>query len=282
MARWSEGTRFWVALSPIIGTFAVAVWLLVSGAGTFTQVVNFTGVFAVTVGAGFFPLWLVASSRRKGDIVPGIVHPLLGHPVVVGALYLVFLGHLLLHGLVIWRGQVAGVVSLGLAAAMVVLTVVMARSGAFDRHAAVELRATDGGSGFFAVTAGGQHPEGARVIVNRAGSEGEEEVLDAARGELPDLAALRGLRFRFPAAGMKAIGIRVHKVGPSGESEPLPCSWEVSVAPGSAADGPSGSGPSSHPETRRLAAGRSTSGAQSIPLPPESAPMVDVTLHLRG
>ena len=66
--------------------------------------------------SGIFPALLLVASRRKGELVPGVSYRALGHPLVIGGIYMLFLSNLFLHGLVIWEHplQRAGGVLVGL------------------------------------------------------------------------------------------------------------------------------------------------------------------------
>jgi hypothetical protein len=105
------------SVAPVFVPFAAVEWMLITGSGSFAGLLGFIGVIVVSLVAGIYPVLLLVASRRKGDYVPMVVHRWLGHPVLLAGLYLVFLGSLLLHGLVIWddpadeepvRGPVAG------------------------------------------------------------------------------------------------------------------------------------------------------------------------------
>ncbi|MEZ4622227.1 MAG: hypothetical protein R2867_42900 [Caldilineaceae bacterium] len=52
---------------------------------------------------GILPILLLAATRRKGDIAPEAYLTWLGHPWLVGLLYLFFIGSVLMHGLYIWQ-----------------------------------------------------------------------------------------------------------------------------------------------------------------------------------
>jgi amino acid permease len=217
--------RFFVSVSPVLLAWLLTEWMLLTGAASFAGLLSFSGLAPVTLLAGIFPVLLLRSTRSKGDVVPRIVLPLLGHPLVVGGIYLLFLANLFLHGLIIWQSAVerasallAGVLVLG-------ATVAMVRRGAFAPRTVVELRAEAGPAerAVFAITSAGR-PAPARVRLSY--SEGEQD-LQGAAGEVPRLSALRSATFSLAAVRARELKVWVHRVTPEGESEGLPALLEV-------------------------------------------------------
>src|SRR5204862_1169617 len=126
-------------------------WVSVAG------LMGFIGVIVGSLLAGIFPVLLLVASRRKGEHMPRPVHRLLGHPVRLGGLYLLFLGNVLMHGLVIWKEPWLRVGAVLVAAGIVLMTASMIRSGTFGRRLNIEVREDQAeGRTFFAVTADGQ------------------------------------------------------------------------------------------------------------------------------
>ena len=118
----------------------VAEWMVLTGTGSFAGILGFLGVMVHSLMSGIFPALLLVASRRKGELVPGVSYRALGHPLIIGGIYLLFLSNLFLHGLVIWEHplQRAGGVLVGLL--MLVVTAAMIRRGAFGPRVVVELR----------------------------------------------------------------------------------------------------------------------------------------------
>src|SRR5215813_11634126 len=108
MALWfrrailNEVGRFVLSMSPVIGVFALTEWLIFTGTSSFTGVLAVGGLLGNSLVSGIFPVLLFASSRRKGDLVPDVVIKLLGHPFVVTSIYMLFVGILFIHAIVIW------------------------------------------------------------------------------------------------------------------------------------------------------------------------------------
>jgi hypothetical protein len=182
---------------------------------------GFIGVIVASLVAGIFPVLLLVASRRKGDHVPMMVNRRLGHPALLAGLYLLFLGSLLLHGLVIWKPPWLRAGALLVAAGTVVMTVRMARDGTFSPRLNIEVRDDqDQGRTFFTVTANGRDSTSDVTLEYRDGARH----LQTAAGEIPAFSSLRHAIFEPRLAdGGRAIPrelkLRVHRVMPDGDSE---------------------------------------------------------------
>jgi amino acid permease len=219
MPNVSRG-RFLLALTPVILVLLVAEWMVLTGTGSFAGILGFLGVMVHSLMSGIFPALLLVASRRKGELVPGVSYRFLGHPLLIGAIYLLFLGNLFLHGLVIWQHPLmrAGGVFMGLL--IFGITVGMARRGAFARRAVVELRHDQrlGGRQTLNVVVGGE------PLAAEARVEGRQASV------------------ALPATGARELKLWAHRITPVGDSEPL--DGLVEIAEGNAVRridlGPSG------------------------------------------
>jgi len=129
--------RFWLSAAPVIAVLAAAEWLLLTGQGSFTRIVNFYGVLVFPTTGGIIPLMLLAASRRRGDAPAPASWPWLGNVFLLGALYVFYVGTVLLHGLVIWKGKPLQEFSaLATAALMAGATAAAIRRGSFRGQAA--------------------------------------------------------------------------------------------------------------------------------------------------
>jgi amino acid permease len=195
-------------LSGVAAVFVVAEVLLITEVGTFAGPIALTGALAVPLLAGIFPVLLLAASRRRGDFVPAGTWPWLGRPIVLGALYLLSLGAVLVYGLVIWQTPVERLLALGVAASAVAMTALVLRSDMLAPMVTVELRR--------------ERERGRDVVqVTAAGTVVRSELLPAGTRELS--VDLDGL-------GVRALRLRMHQVDPGGESEPLDLSASLREA----------------------------------------------------
>ena len=220
-----ERGRFFLSLSPVIITLLLAQWLLVTGTASFAWLISFTGIVTNSLAAGIFPVLLLISSRRKGDLVPGVVYQFLGHPLFVAIIYGVFLANLFLHGLVIWQDPLARISAVFVGLLIIGVTVAMVRGGAFAPRIVVELREDEReeGRGILAVTAGGQ-PAAAEV---RLGYPEGEQPYQTISGTVPLLSALRYATFDLPATSARELKVWAHRVTRDGGSESLSAVLEV-------------------------------------------------------
>ncbi len=207
----------------MLGCFAVTEWMLLTGSGSFAGLIGFTGIIVVSLLAGIFPVLLLVASRRKGEYMPTTVHRLLGHPLLLGGIYLLFLGSVLVHGLVIWQEPWLRAGAVLVAAGIVAMTIRMARNGTFSRRLNIEVREDQAeGRAFFAITADGQEsPSNVTLKYN----EGERH-LQASAGEIPGFSSVRHALFepalaRSPRQTPQNLKVQVHTVTPGGDSEPI-------------------------------------------------------------
>jgi hypothetical protein len=197
--------------------------MLLTGSGSFAGLISVIGVIVGSLVAGIFPVLLLIASRRKGDYVPRVVYRPLGHPVLLAGLYLLFLGSLLLHGLVIWQAPWLRAGALLVAAGIVVMTVRMVGRGTFRPRLNIEVREDQGqGRAFFTVTANGR--ESTSNVTLEYGDAARH--LHTGAGEISAFSSLRHAvfepRFRERARAIpRELSVRVHRVTPEGDSEAL-------------------------------------------------------------
>ncbi len=220
-----ERGRFVLSISPVMITLLLAQWVVVSGGASFTWLMSFSGVVTNSLAAGIFPALLLISSRRKGDLVPGVVYRSLGHPLVVGTICVLFLGNLFIHGLVIWQNPLARISAVLVGLLIIGVTISMVRHGVFAPRIVVELREDQGdeGKAAFTITAGGK-PASADV---RLGYPEGEQGHQTVSGTVPMFSALRYATFHLPATAARELKVWAHKVTPDGGSEGLPALLEV-------------------------------------------------------
>jgi hypothetical protein len=169
---------------------------------------------------GIVPLLLLLSCRRRGDVAPGTVLRLLGHPFLLCGLYLVYILLLVMHGLVLWQDPWARASALLTAIVSLTATAVMVRRGAFKPRAVIEVREDlrEGAESAFSLMADGE-PLVASVRIE---TRDEARECQAARGALPDFSRLRSLTVSLPPTPARELKLWAHRVTPDGTSEPLP------------------------------------------------------------
>ena len=104
-------------LIPVVLIFGLGEWLIAADV-SFADPIGVLGVLAYSVLGGMLPALLLLASRRKGEYVPAIVVRLVGHPLVLASLYVLFAASFVLHGLVIWEDPLQRLAALSVGAAL--------------------------------------------------------------------------------------------------------------------------------------------------------------------
>lgn len=215
------GTRaqFLLSLVPVILVLLVAEWMVLTDTGSFVGILGFLGVIVHSLMSGIFPVLLLVASRRKGELVPGVSYRALGHPLVIGGVYLLFLSNLFLHGLLIWDHPLLRVGGVLMGLVMLAVTVATIRRGAFAPRVVVELRddRRPDGQSLFAITAGGQPT----VSSVRLRTDDGERLLQSASGAVPMFGALRSVGIHLAAGPARELKVWGHTITPDGISESL-------------------------------------------------------------
>jgi hypothetical protein len=174
---------------------------------------------------------LLAASRRKGDAVPAGVIPGLGHPLVLGAIYLLGAASLFLHGLVIWENPLARGVALLAGVTCLVLTGAVWRAGAFRARLVVELRRylASGPPAQVSVVGAGSPVQADIQLLDQDHATLRQE--QAANRTAPALAAYAVVN--VPATHTRELKVWAHEITPDGNSQGLPA--EVQIVDGATA-----------------------------------------------
>jgi hypothetical protein len=224
----SERTRFLLSASPVIAVFLLTEGLLITGQGSFSGLLNFIGAIIVPLMAGVFPLLLFTAGRRKGDLVPGVLYSVLGHPVLVGGIYLLFLSSLFVYGLVIWQNPLERLGALAVGVFILAFTLSVLARGALKRRTVVEVRANseENQPGVLNILSSGQ-PLSAEVRLDYPNGE---QVHHSASLKLPDFGALRSITIRLPDRRADDLKVWLHTVSSEGQSEALPGRVQIGAA----------------------------------------------------
>jgi hypothetical protein len=187
---------------------------------------GFLGIVALPVEIGVFPALLLYASRRKGEYIPGFVLRFLAHPVIIGAMYLISVGILFLHGLFIWQELLPRTIAILVGVAVLVVTVLMMRQGAFSRRLVIEVRQepAEGGVGTFMVTDSGRAATQTKVEL---GYLDGERICQAASGTIPECSNLRFAKFSIPGTKAQELKVWLHRVTAEGQTENVPALVKV-------------------------------------------------------
>jgi hypothetical protein len=220
-------TRFLLGVAPVVLIFGVGEWQLLTGQASFAAPLGVLGVLSLSVLSGTFPALLLAASRQKGEYVPAVVPRVLGHPVVLLGVYLLFAASFFVHGLVIWEYPLQRLAALLVGVAVTGLTIVVVRRGALAARAVVELR----------VDAGPDQQSQATVNVTVRGRATLAELHLAYRGSNRDVRACVGTsgplgvpesaEVELPGTSARQLKVWTHRITPTGDSEALPARVEI-------------------------------------------------------
>ena len=221
-----RNARLIISIAPVFLLFVVAEWLLFTRRESFSGLLGILGVLLVPILGGVFPMLMLAASRRKGDYAPRFSLSFLGHPVVVGAIYLLYLGGVFIYGLIIWQDPLQRAIAIGVGVVMVIVTGLIIRRGAFAPRMVVELRVQVSDMderATLAVIADGKPVETGIRLEYVDG----EQTLRGAEFEIGSFKKLRKLWVQFPAGPSRELKLWVHAVSPEGYSSALPATLRL-------------------------------------------------------
>ena len=213
--------RVLLGLAPTVAIFAGVEALFMTGTQLFTAPLGFLGLLTCALLGGVLPMLMVAASRKRGDIVPGTVVRITGHPVTVVVVTALYVAAIAVNGLIIWQSPVERLVAAVAALAALGMVLRSYAIGAYRPRTVVELRVDEGDG------------ERARLDVSSAGrrlpvpitvdadalpvSEVTAVGLDLGRAR-----ALRSLRITLPGGITRDLKIWLHRTTLDGESQAWP------------------------------------------------------------
>jgi hypothetical protein len=216
----SRGGHFGLCIAPVAAIFLAIEWLLLTGQASFAGPLGFLGALVVPLLGGIFPMLMLAASRRKGELVPGVTLGFLGHPLVVVGVYLLFLVSIFLHGALIWSDPAQRLAALLVGLIVLGMTLVCLRRGMVARRVVVELRVdrSAGGRATYSIISSGR-PAPADVWLKY--NDGEQHSV-AASGKASAFRSLRSATFQLSATPARELKVWAHAITPEGISESLP------------------------------------------------------------
>lgn len=220
VGRLGELQRFVLAISPTVVVLAITIWLAVSGMGSFTTLLGVVSVFTLPLVTGILPLLLLLATRRKGDFAPGFVARWLGHPLLVGLLYLFFVGSILIHGLYIWESLPLRLAALLGGVVVVAVTGRVWRQGLLSGRVVIAVRHDERlqGRSQVSVVGNGQPLPVAMELCYRH----QQRQIHAATEAIADFADLHSIRLQVPATSATQLKLWLHHLAPAGASAGLP------------------------------------------------------------
>jgi amino acid permease len=226
-----ETPRFILAITPILVALAVTVWLALSGTGSFTSLLGVVSVFTLPLVTGILPLLLLVATRRKGDFPAGFVVAWLGHPIVVGLLYLFFVASVLLHGLYIWESLPLRVAAILGGMVMIALAFRIWQQGLLTGRTVITVRQDERVAGRNTV----EIMHNGQPLPTAIQQHYDDHTVQTTTANAPihDMETLRTVRVTLPAAAPTQLKVWLHHLTPEGASRGLPANVVVANgAPG--------------------------------------------------
>jgi amino acid permease len=221
--------RSLVALVPVAIAFLVLELLILAEADDFTAPLGIVGILTIPLLGGIFPMLLLAAARRRGEFVPRPVVAIIGHPFVVGAISLLYIAAIALHGLVIWQGPLERVLALTVAVGVSVVAVRAGLAGSFRPRTVVQVRVEGEGPGtaHIEVVADGRPTPAA--IDWRSGAGGGGGSVDAAEATIGEASRLERVAVSLAGVTGSEARLWIHRVDAASDSVAWPIA--VSVSP---------------------------------------------------
>ena len=209
-----------IEFAPLLLVVTITEWLVLTDRASFAQTLSFCGVIAVPIFAGIFPCLLIVSSRRKGDIAPGVVSRVLGWPALIATVYVLFLLGILLHGLFIWDQPMERAAAIVATVILVVVTALAIRRGAFASRTVLMLRddRRRGEGPALEIVSGGMRAE---ADIRLEYLDGTRELRASAVAPIA-LESLRGVTTTLPSDRVADVKVWAKRVTPDGTVESLP------------------------------------------------------------
>lgn len=212
--------RFILASSPVVMAFVLTEWLLLSGLESFSEPLSFLGIIVIALLGGIFPVFLLASGRKKGASLQAKVLNVFAHPLITGSIYIFSLSSLLLHGLLIWESTFQRISALAVAAFVLWLTYKFIKDGAFRPRILLELRqhADQHSHTVYEASNAGQAVP-VQVHLNYGHETKQEQNVS---GQIEHFDALQQAAFEMDADRARELKVWAHRVDENQESVGLP------------------------------------------------------------
>jgi amino acid permease len=218
-------SRWAIAMAPMIATFAAIEAIVLLGLGTFVEALGVVGTLEVPLLAGVFPMLLLGAARRRGEFVPRPALRLVGNPLVIAIVSVLFMAVLPIYGAVIWDDPLRRALALVVGIATVVVAAMAVAGRAFRPRSVVELRVEGRNVRTLSVSLvvdGRAVPAAATWTARRAGG-----AISGFEGRPPRADEVGGVEVPLPQGSPSEVRIWSHEVRVDGESSPWPAAASV-------------------------------------------------------
>jgi amino acid permease len=218
--------QFLVSLAPIFLLFILVEWMLIVKRTSFTGLLGIVGVFLIPILGGIFPVLMLAASRRKGDYIPKPSISIMGNPLVLMIVYLLYLGSIFVYGFFIWDNPVQRAIAIGTGVMILIFTYLTFQRGAYTSRVVIELKVeeldTTERATLALVDAG--KPLTGRFKLVYANEEHSSQGNEVAAASFKQL---RKIFIEFSSPTSKEMKVWLHRITPLGSSEPLNATLQI-------------------------------------------------------
>jgi hypothetical protein len=121
-SKTKKTTQFLVSVAPIFCLFITIEWMLFTNRVSFSWLLGIVGVLLLPLLGGIFPMLMLAASRRKGDYTPRLSFGFLENPLILGFVYLIYLGSGFIYGFFIWEDPIQRLIAIGVGIMTLIVT----------------------------------------------------------------------------------------------------------------------------------------------------------------
>ncbi len=234
LGRWVDAggrfARFAARATPVVILFVIVAVLLANNAISMTSILALIGTLTVPLLGGVVPMLVLVAARRRGERVPKRFLRPLGHPIVAGVVGLVFLMGVAAFGLWIWREPLDRLAALGVSGAILALTALSVRRGAFSPRTVIEYRIESGPPpfGILSVVSRGRQVAAEVRLQDDAG----ERAIPGPIAEIPRPTRVRRLVVTVPASAAREMRLWLHAIAPSGASGDVGTPTDIAIGDG--------------------------------------------------
>lgn len=210
-----------ISFIPIIILFIIVEWMLFTNQASFSGLIGVMGLLMTPILGGIFPMLMLASSRRKGDYTVQYSYGFLGNPLVLGIVYVIYLGGVFFYGLFVWNDPLQSAIAIGMGIVILIITFLVTWQGAFTPRAVVELRvdvADNSEHALLTVVDKGKPLAGEIRFLYRD----KEETRYGSEMDVPSYKQLEKIILQIPSITSQELKIWLHCITPEGNSDPIP------------------------------------------------------------
>lgn len=209
-----------LSLLPLMAIFGYVQFAFYSGQYSFIKPLELNGSLLTPLLAGLFPVLLLVVSRRRGRAIGGAkLSSLLTHPILLGAIALLYFSSLILHATLIWTDPLSQGLAFVAAVIMVVCILELVGKRAFRSRVLVEINYLQETNDQISVNA---TYKGEALDYTTSCTTLDGEIKIYASGEkVPNYSQCRELSIELADTPASVLQVQAFRVSQHFEAEPL-------------------------------------------------------------